>query len=266
MKIKKQKILITISTIIIIVVILCSIFITPQEKEKLDLDNEKLNKMCNEINEEIKNQSNFVVFVTDNLVFSGDSNDVVNEYINAHQTSNQIFNIDFTEINDKCIKKILENDNLYEFLDTSRVNTVLGYKKGKIVMTQSNMTDYISLEEDLDKYGVIKAKKKKESVTLEKFKDNINQEKYIFLMITEENKRIKFENILKEVFYDYDYDYANYYGTEGEKIYSYIKDDLETENVFPKLIYYSKGKIIKETVASQKEQFEEFKTEIEKLS
>lgn len=260
---KNKKIVFILSIILVIGVIIASLFITPDNKDKKRNDKKSI---CTNINNEIKNKNNFVIFVTDNLELDGESNDVINEYIDVYDENNTIFNIDFKELDTSCIKEIFEKDNLYNDLNKNRVNTVLGYKNGTIAMTQSNIITYIDLENVLDENGIVKAKEKKETATLNEIKKNIQKDKYILFIITEENKREYYEKILEKVFADYEYDYINYYGEEGKKVYSFIKDDLEVNNVFPKIIYYSKGKILKEVVASEKDEFEDFKKEIEKLS
>ena len=262
---KKKKMLLVL-LILIIAFIICLFYGYSSDKEDSEKPKRTIIKICDNINSEIKEKNTFLVFLVNDLEELKNSDSIVSKYVKNYEKDNKIFVIGFKDIKEDCVKQIFKKDNMYEQIIAFPSNSYFGYKDGVLSSFMINMSDYILLENKLHEDGIIKKHERKESATFEQIKKNIEKDEYILFILAQEETREKYEKLLNEVFSDYDYDYINYFGKEGEKVYSYIKKDLESDNVFPKILYYKNGKIVEQAVLSEKSQMQEFKKKIQSLS
>lgn len=220
--------------------------------------------ICGEVKQASSNKETFALFITDGLRQESDSNDIVEKYFKNYKNSNNsIYSTSFQNINSKCFKGFLTTNN-YNDIMKNKFNTVLAYKKGKLVSSIINITDYYYLENFLDKNDIIKKNVIKEDIGLNDFNKKIKNDKYILAIIAEEETRGDIKEKIEKVFSDYDTDIVNMRDGEGKKIFDKVSKMVKLDQTYPKIIYFSNGKYVTSIITATESTMKEFKSQIEK--
>lgn len=259
----KKKILIVISIIIIIFVVALLVIQSSNDATNKEKP-EKKDKKCIDIETKIENNETFALFITEDLSVEGDQSDIINKYLRNYKTDNNIYIIDKLDMDKNCIKKIVKEAGVYDVASDTQVSSVLGYLKGKMIGSIHNLTSYETLEDFLNENKIITKKTIKDNLSLNEFKNKTKQNKYMLLILIDEEKRIFFTKNLEEVFSDYNYDTINRKSKEGQQIDKFMKKEYKEYNEYPRLFYFENGKLIKDDEVYSLESFEEFKSNINK--
>lgn len=246
---------------LIILVIVCLFIVT-----LISIKNGTNNglNICEEVKQASSNKETFALFITDGLRQKSDSNDIVEKYLKNYKNSNNfIYSTSFQNIDSKCFKEFLTTNN-YNDIMKNKVNTVLAYKKGKLVSSIINITDYYYLENFLDTNGIIKKNVIKEDINLNDFNSKIKKDKYILAIIAEEDTRVDIKEKIEKVFSDYDTNIVNMRVGEGKKIFDKVSKMEKLDQTYPKIIYFSNGKYVTSVVTATESKMKEFKNQIEK--
>lgn len=250
---KRKKIILTIIIMIIIFIIFASYIVTPKKTTSIK------NQKCIDINEKIKSKETFALFITNDLNIEDESNDVVNKYLKIYKNENIYVINNNIDVNKDCITDILLNAGIYKVIKEEQTNSVLCYEKGVFTVSQHTITSYETLENFLDENGIIQKRVIKEKINMSDYKKKKQQDAYILLIISEEDKRDFFTNNMKKVYNNYDYDVINRKSDVGKEITESIKKEYKDFNVYPRLLYFSKNKLVKEKEVYGLKDFQKFK-------
>ncbi len=256
---KKKK---TLILLIITIVIICFIIIISISSSKEEKYQKRIVKTCENLTKDIKDKKDFLLFIQPSDS-SNDSLDTIDR-IKENYPKTLIYQINYNDIKDNCIKKILEKSSLYEDIQNNPVPTSIVYKSGEYVAQIAGLDEYRETEKFFEKNKIIEIKEIKESITYNEYKEKQKQEDYLLLVMSDEKMRDDLDKLLKENFSNYSYNIINMYSDEGKK----IKEDIESNNdiikEYPRMFYFKNKKLILSEDAFDDFTIKEYKEKLNK--
>ena len=217
-------------------------------------------KKCTDIEEKIKNNETFALFILNNTSNQEESEEI-HRYLNTYKNEN-IYRINKIDISKDCIKNIIISTGLYDIIEESQNNSILCYKNGKLTASQHNLFSYDALELFLDENDIIKKRIIKEEINFKRYKENKQKSKYILLIFSNEEQREMFSNNMKNVFKEYEYNIINRKTDVGKLITENIEKEYKKINEYPRILYFENNELIKDDSVFGIETFKHFKTTI----
>lgn len=256
----KKKLVIIISVIVLVVILGVILFFNLAPKHEYK---NRVNKICDGLNQDINNKENALLFIK---IDSDLDSMYVIEKLKTNYSKNIIYEISYEEIHTECIKAILEDINLYDSIAKNPISSAVIYKKGEYAGEIGGLDSYKQLEDYLVKNEIVKKKEIKESRTVSEYEKKFEDDQYILLIMADENKRDYYTNMVKKYFSNYDYDVINLNSDIGRNVRIKIENDYGSLNEYPRIFYFSNGKLIKSGDAEDDVVIEIFKQSIEKTS
>lgn len=223
----------------------------------------RVSKICDGLNQNISNKENAILIIEINSDL--DSMDVIEKFKNNYSKS-IIYEISYEEIHTECIKAILEDINLYDSIAKNPISSAVIYKEGEYAGEFGGLDSYKQLEDFLVKKEIIKKKEIKEKHTFSEYVEKFQDDDYILLIMADEEQRNYYTDMVKKYFSDYDYDVVNLNSDIGRNVRIKIENDYGSLNEYPRIFYFSNGKLIKSGDAEDDVVIEIFKKSIEKIS
>lgn len=230
----KNNKLIKIITTLVVIALLVLLFIFIKNNGSLTTKG-----VCDKLDKAIANKENFVLAIESS---SSDEDDVLKNISKNYKNLKLINTKNESVINKECIKKVIK-ENALDNIKTDLGMAIL-YKNGTYVGMISDLTNYNNLENYLIQKEIIKKKEIKEKISFEKFKSNTKNEYIIFLVDTEENRKLLEKNVPK-YFKEYKYDIANINSNDGGLIYKYVLEhNGESSLIMPQGTYFKNSKVV----------------------
>lgn len=255
---KTKKVIILIIIIIILIVIGLVLIKTPNQNKYQN----RIAKTCEQFNKDIKAKEDILLFVypKDTTAESIETY----EKIKKEYSENKIYMIEHTDIKYDCIRKILEKNNLYEDILNNPISTVNLYKTGKYIGQMSGLDSYIQTEEFLIENKILEKQEIEESITYKEYKNNIEKEKYLLLIMADEKMRPTLKTLMEKHFSEYSYNIINMYSEVGEKIKQEIEKEYDIVKEYPRMFYFKDSKMILSEDAFDETTIKEYKKLIDK--
>lgn len=250
---KRKLVLIFIIIIVLIVIIFGVKFIVSKDDNL---------KVCDEVINSLNEKKNVLLFIYPEN--SGEQAIATYNGIKNNYPNEKIYKINYEESNKKCFKDLLKKDNLYETIKEDMIPVVYMYKSGKYIGQMSGLEEYSKTEDFFVDNEIFKKNEIKDKLTLNKYKKNIIKKEYILFIIDNEQKREKYNSLMKKYFDEYSYDIINMYSSNGEKIMREVENKYIVPNDYPVLIYFEKENVSKIESIYDEKTISKFKTELNK--
>lgn len=255
MKIKKRKVWLLIALVLLIVIFLILFWTLGSNNKK-----EGLTNICQTINVNINDKKNFVIFVSDNNL---NGNTDIIDYLKEEYSDLNVYNIAINNVNNSCIKEILDENGIYEMVTSNDTSSMIVYKEGIYQGVYVGINNYEEVKDYLVELGIVEFINHN-TINFSDFNKKISLDNYLILLIVTENLRDDLEKKMNEFYKDYDYDIVNISEEEGKKIFEFINKENEIINEYPRLLLFSKGNLEKNEFVIDDSHFQNFKNYLEK--
>jgi len=256
-----KKIIFIISIVILLIIfLLFGIYMiekTDQEQE------ENVNQLlCEGINTSIEIKDNFIIITAPQYNSNNEVVNAINQLKNEYSDTISIYELNFDNLEEKCMANIINKTGTYDVLKESKTYTILGYNQGEYKGSIQNQTHFYEIENFLEELQIIKKKEIKEEITYNDYEKNIDSEDYLLLIVSEKDIKEEVSANMKKVFPNIKQNTINKRSTLGEQIIKDLEEKTEVLNVYPQVFYFKNGQVIKNDKAFSESSFTEFKSEV----